>query len=110
VKGESNDKTKTKFSGLAWPSRILSYEKIVKGESNDKTKTKFSGLAWPSRILSYEKIVKGESNDKTKTKFSGLAWPSHPPSTSHILLNIAKKIRIPNHYFSVILRHNSEKE
>ena len=51
AKGESRGKQKTKFSGLAMPSRILSYEKIAKGESRDKQKTKFSGLAMPSRIL-----------------------------------------------------------
>ena len=61
----------------AWAVRLrLLRAKIAKGESRGKQKTKFSGLAMPSRILSYEKIAKGEGRDKQKTKFSGLAMPS----------------------------------
>ena len=67
AKGERNDKPKTQFSGLAWPSRLLAYEKIVKGERNDKPKTQFSGLAWSSRLPAYEKIVKGERKAKMRS-------------------------------------------
>ena len=84
AKGESNDKTKTKFSGLALPSRLLSYEKIVKGESNDKAETQFSGLTLPSRLLSYGKIAKVESNGKAETQFSVLAYSGYLLSLSHL--------------------------
>ena len=50
MKGESNGKMKTEFSGLSLPSRLLSYEKIVKGKSNDKTETEFSDYALPDRL------------------------------------------------------------
>ena len=76
VKGECHGKSKTKFSDLTWPSRILSYEKITKGERHGKSKTKFSDLTWPSRILSYEKIVKGERHGKSKTEFSESKLPA----------------------------------
>ena len=51
---------RNEFSDI-FPSRILSYLKIVKGERRmAKMRNEFSDI-FPSRILSYPKIVKGES-------------------------------------------------
>ena len=86
----------------AWPSRILSYLKIVKESAMPKENESFHS-AWPSRILSYLKIVKGECNAKGKRKFSfGIAEP-HP--------NLRKSIRILNtpltqHEFKPFLKNN----
>ena len=80
----AQNQTENAVFGLALPSRILFYLKIVKGERRTKRKTQFSGLALPSRILFYLKIVKGECRTKRKTQFSGLALPSRFLSYSKI--------------------------
>ena len=72
VKAESRNKSKTPFSDLVMPRRILfkTKSKIVKAESRDKSKTPFSDLVMPRRILfkTKSKTVKAESRGKSRTK------------------------------------------
>ena len=77
--------TKTQFSSLTRPSRLLSSTKIRKRREPWQTKTQFSSLTRPSRLLSSTKIRKRREPWQTKTQFSSGAIPSRLLSYSKIV-------------------------
>ena len=95
------------FFGASKASSVLRMCKDNESRAQRQTKTKFSDLTEPRRLLSYGKIVKAERSGKRKRSFRKVSFLKRKPGGCGIFFPGKKKKR--KHYFFLFYEAKNER-